>query len=474
MSAAELTWLPVQELVPAIRRRRLSPVELIDAYLDRIAAADGELCSFITVDAEGARAAAQRAEQEIAGGNYRGPLHGIPYALKDIYRTKGIRTTAGSKILANYVPDYDSTVHEKLQAAGAILVGKLHTSEFARGPAGGHPCYPRARNPWNLEHIPGGSSSGSGIAAAAGLVPIAMGTCTGGSIRIPAAFCGAVGLKPTYGRVSRYGIIPLSWSLDHAGPLGRTVAHCAAALGAIAGPDHRDSTARNLRVPDYLAELNGDVSGLRVALVKEMWAEPMDAHVRQLTTAAIDTLAGLGMQVKEISLPLVSLAVPTVEAIILAEAAQYHLRWLRERAEDYGPGLAANLLAGVGLTAQDLVLAQRVRRLVVEQFRSAMSAVDLLVSPTSPITAPRFDDDIVVLEGRQVPWRSVRSRFTRIYNLTGLPALSVPCGFAPNGLPVGLQLASKPFDEGTLLRAGHAYEQAAGRVGKRPQLAGRT
>ncbi|MEO7296378.1 MAG: amidase, partial [Candidatus Limnocylindria bacterium] len=410
--------------------------------LTRLESVDERLHSFITVNGPRARDAAATADREIRAGLYRGPLHGIPYAVKDVIATKGLRTTAGSKILADHVPDTDSAVVERLDDAGAILLGKTHTYEFACGPQGGHPSVPQARNPWDLSRIPGGSSSGSASATAAGLCPIAIGTCTGGSIRLPAALCGVVGLKPTYGRVSRYGVIPLSWSLDHVGPLGRTVADCAAALAAIAGPDVRDPTTSTLPVPNYLAALGGDVRGLRLGVVEEMWTDPIEPDVRRLAQAAVSELAGLGLEVETVSLPLASDAVPAVAVIMASESAQYHSDWLRTRAKDYGPGLAARLMSGLTLTAPDLELAHRVRRLAIQQFQAAMRDFDLLVSPTAPITAPPFGGDTVTVDGVTLEWRAIMSRFTRIFNLVGMPSLSLPCGFAANGMPVGLQLAA--------------------------------
>jgi len=468
MNSEEWPWAPTPVLGRAIARGELSPVQLVEACLTRITSFDGRLHSLITVDAAGARADAVTAEREIRSGGYRGPLHGIPYAVKDILSTKGLRTTAGSKILADNVPQYDAAAVERLRAAGAILIGKAHTYEFACGPEGGHPSIPEARNPWDPRCIPGGSSSGSAVAAAAALCPITIGTCTGGSIRLPAALCGVVGLKPTYGRVSRFGVIPLSRSLDHVGPIGRTVADCAAALTVIAGPDRRDPTASRLPVPDYLGQLGGDVRGLRVGVVREMWTEPIDPDVRRLAGLAVDMLGRLGLQVEEVSLPLAAAAVPAVGIIMSAESAQFHTAWLRTRAGDYGPGVAARLIAGTALTAPDLALAHQVRQLAVDQFRRAMKGFDLLVSPTTPITAPRFGQDAVGIDGASVPWRQILSRFTRIFNLTGLPAISVPCGFSANGMPVGLQLAARPFDEMTLLRVSDAYEKAAGWPSRRP------
>lgn len=468
MNSEDLAWAPTPILARAIERRELSPVEIVEACLRRLEAIDDRLHSFITVSASRARAAAVTAEREIRSGSYRGPLHGIPYAAKDVLSTKGIRTTAGSKILADHVPDRDSTVIERLDAAGAILIGKTHTYEFAYGPYGSHPSLPQARNPWDPSRITGGSSSGSAAATAAGLCPIAIGTCTGGSIRLPAALCGVVGLKPTYGRVSRYGVIPLSWSLDHVGPLGRTVADCAAALAGMAGADTRDATTSRSPVPDYLAELGREVRGLRIGVVEELWTDPIDPDVRRLALNAVQELAALGLEVERISIPLASEAVPAVGVIMSGESAQYHSEWLRTRASEYGPGLAARLLSGAALTSPDLVLAHRVRQLAVQQFQTVMTRFDLLVSPTAPIVAPPAGLDTVVLGGEAVEWRAIMSRFTRIYNLVGLPTISVPCGYSTSGMPVGLQLAARPFDESTLLRVGDAYERKAGWVTRRP------
>lgn len=465
---SELAYLSVCEAAELLRSRRLSPRELVGACLERIESLNPRLNAFITVTAEPARAAAARAEAEIHRGAYRGPLHGIPFALKDLFATRGVRTTAGSKVLADWVPDHDSAAGERLAAAGAILVGKTNTHEFAFGATTLNPHYGPARNPWDPERVPGGSSGGSAVALAAGMCALALGSDTGGSIRLPAALTGTVGLKPTYGRVSRFGVVPLSWSQDHVGPMARTVRDAALGLNAIAGYDPRDPASVKRSVPDFTDELERGVAGLRLGLLREQLELPTDPEVEAAVRATVARLEALGAQVKEVSFPEHAQALAAGSAILLAEAASVHERWLRERAEEYGEDVRTRLEQGALLPALVYVRAQRARRLLIARFNRLFEQVDVVLSPAAPVPAPRLDQPMLTLDGETSDARGVLLRNTRLYDVLGLPALSVPCGVTRAGLPIGLQVAGRAFDEATVLRVGYAVEQSGGWSARRP------
>jgi aspartyl-tRNA(Asn)/glutamyl-tRNA(Gln) amidotransferase subunit A len=453
MSDPRLALGTIGELAPRLRRKEISPVELTDAVLDRIAALDGKLKAYITVTRDEARNAAKAAELAILAGNYLGPLHGIPIALKDLYYTRGVKTTAGSKILEGFVPDYDAAVVERLKAAGAVIVGKVNTHEFAM-----NTWTPPTRNPWDTDRIPGGSSGGSGAAVAASECIAATGTDTGGSIRIPAAFCGIVGLKPTFGRVSRHGIVPLAWSCDHAGPMTKTVADAALMLRVMAGYDARDPATVKTPVPNYSRALTGEVKGLRVGMPRNYFFTSVDADVDAAVKAAVKALEGLGASVREVSFPNLA-SIPVVHAcIVLTEAATYHEKWLRTRPDDYQPDVRFSLEWGKLFMGIDYVQAQRVRELIRQDFAEALQHVEVIVAPTVPVAAPKVGEDPVTIGQNKEGLVAATIRFNRPANHTGLPAISVPCGFTPGGLPIGLQLIGHAFDEATVLRAAHAYE----------------
>jgi len=462
MSARNLDWLSVAEAGRLIRRRELSPVELTQACLQRIERLDGRINAFITVTGEQAIAAARQAEAEIAGGSHRGPLHGIPVALKDIFGVADVRMTGGSKILAENVATEDSVATTRLKAAGAVFLGKLNLHEFAFGATGVNPHYGPARNPWDAERITGGSSSGSGAAVAGGECPAALGTDTGGSIRIPASLCGIVGLKPTYGRVSKRGVLPLSWSLDHVGPMTRTVADAAIVLQAIAGYDEGDGSSTGEPVPDYNAAPNGGLRGLRVGVPREFFFENVDPEVEKSVQSAIGVLGELGAIVTEVEVPLIAEIPGALTAMMLPEALAYHQKWMAERPDDYGDDVRYRLELGSGYLAVHYVQAQRLRGIAVEAWRQdVFSKVDLIATPTTPVTArPISEGDL------QVTFSLIR--FTNLFNFLGVPAISLPCGFSTEGLPIGLQLAGRWWDEGTMLRAAHAYEQATEWHKRRP------
>ncbi len=462
MQATELHELTLSEAAALVRARQVSPVELTRAMLARIERLDGKLTSYITVTADAALAAAEQAEQAARAGDER-PLLGVPLALKDLFDTAGIRTTGGAKILAERVPQQDATAVVRLRQAGAVLLGKLNMHEFAFGVSTANPHFGICRNPWDPSRIPGGSSGGSGAALAAGLCYGSLGSDTGGSIRIPAALCGITGLKPTYGRVSRAGMLPLSWSLDHAGPMARTVRDVALLITAIAGPDPADPAAATVPVPDFTAGLEDGVRGLRIGLPRAYFFEQLDDDVARAVEAAVDVLRTEGAEVREVSVPHLDVAAAAFAPIISAEAAAYHQRWLRERPQDYGEDVRQRLFQGLLYPAVDYVNAQRARRRVLDGFLQALKEVDVLITPTVPVTAPP-------IPGPAVATPNPLTRCTFPVNLTGLPALSLPCGVDRQGLPVGLQIIGRPFDEGTVLRVGHAYQTLTEWHKRRPPI----
>jgi aspartyl-tRNA(Asn)/glutamyl-tRNA(Gln) amidotransferase subunit A len=470
MKASELPGLTLADLAEQLRQRTLSPVELTEATLARIADVDRKLNSFITVAADHAMRAARAAEQEIVAGRYRGPLHGIPVAVKDLFATKGVVTTNGARICRDTVPDHDAFVVGKLAAAGAVLVGKNNMHEFAFGSTTNNPHFGTCRNPWNLDHIPGGSSGGSGAAVAASLCFGSIGSDTGGSVRGPACQCGIVGLKPTYGLVSRTGVFPLSWSLDHAGPLAKTVTDTALLLQAIAGHDPADPSSASVAIPDYAARLDGDIRGLRIGVPREYFFERSTEEVETFVRDAIRGLERLGATIVEVSLPHIEHAAPAGMTIISVEAAEIHGEWLRTRPNDYGDDVRPRVMLGALLSGTDYVRAQRLRALVQQDFARVMAEVDLFVSPNNPVPPPRIDQSMIPVRGKDIWVMALMPSLTIPHNLTGYPALTVPCGFAATGLPVGLQLVGRAFDETTVFRAAYAYEQTTEWHRRRPAL----
>lgn len=451
-----LPYLSIRQVGERLKRRELSPVELTRAILDRITSLDGPLNAYITILQDEALEQARLAERALLDGSDLGPLHGIPISLKDLYQTAGIKTTGGSKILADWVPATDATVTRRLRRAGAILLGKTNLHEFAFGATNENPHYGPSRNPWSRDRITGGSSGGSAAAVAAGLGYASMGSDTGGSIRLPAALCGIVGVKPTYGLVSRAGVLPLSWSLDHCGPLTRTVEDAAIILNAIAGHDYADPSSASRVVPDLTTALDGRVRGIRVALLREYLGENVHPEVAEAVRTAVHDLERLGLRVEEISVPEVAYGGGASIAILYSEAAATHERWLRSQRDAYGADVLERLSQGERLTATQYLKGQRARRVLVDRFTTLFGQIDVLVTPTTSIPAPTFP------ESRGDAARGQLLGFTRLFNVLGLPALSVPCGFSTSGLPIGLQLVGRPFDELTILRVAHAYERQAG------------
>jgi aspartyl-tRNA(Asn)/glutamyl-tRNA(Gln) amidotransferase subunit A len=462
----ELCYLTIAEASAGLRRKDYSPVDLTEACLKRIEALDGKLHSFITITAERARAQARQAEQEFASRKERGPLHGIPIALKDLYMTKGLRTTCHSAVLENWVPDYDATTVLKLEEAGTILLGKLGMHEFAFGGPSVDAPFPAVRNPWNPAHIPGGSSSGSGAALAAGFCYGALGSDTGGSIRTPSAHCGIVGIKPTYGRVSRYGVVPLSWSLDHAGPMARSVEDCALLLQAIAGYDAKDAASANVPVPDFQADLRGGIKGLRVGVPRAGWFDEnlgVDGQTETVFNQALEALKNLGATIIDIDGKPFSTARLANQTILVCEAYAYHEKTYQETPMKFGSTVKRRMLEGAFLSAADYLTAQRARSVLNEQIRANFNRVDVFAVPTAPRPPETF-------EGMDPNEQNLRPSFTNPFNLTGLPAISVPSGFTPDNLPVGLQIAARPFEESTALRVAYSYEQATPWHERRPVI----
>ena len=465
MNATELPFLSAGDLSRLIESKDVSPVEVTEAYLDRIDELDFKFNAFLTVTREQALQAAREAEREIADGNYRGPMHGVPVAVKDQFHTAGIRSTGGSRILADFVPDEDATVIANLKNAGAVLLGKTNLTEFAI--TGFSHRYSTPRNPWDLNMFTGGSSSGSGAATAAYLCATSLGEDTGGSIRFPATWCGLVGLRPSWGLVSRYGVMKGVWSMDTVGPISRTVEDAAITLGAIAGHDPNDPHTFDRPVPDYRAALGHGVNGLRVGVITEqMESGLVEPRVREVVGQAISVLGELGATVDEVQIPLYGASASLSGILLAVEPALNHRDWVRERIQEYGHDDRILLLTGSVLPAHYYYKAQRLRSLLREQVLAAFDQFDVLVMPTAGSAAQPVEDDPPVTS------KATASRlpflFTRLFNLASCPAMSVPCGFDDRGLPVGLQIGGRPGSEETLLRVGHAYEQATEWHTKRP------
>jgi aspartyl-tRNA(Asn)/glutamyl-tRNA(Gln) amidotransferase subunit A len=455
-----------------IRTKQASPVELVQAYLHRIDRLDPRLRAYITVTREAALAAARRAEDAVVHGAPLGPLHGVTFAVKDQFATRGVRTTAGSRILADDVPDHDATVVARLAAAGGILLGKLNLTEFALGGTIEFP-FGQPRNPWNTEHDTGGSSAGSGAAVAAALCAVSLGEDTGGSVRTPASWCGVAGHRPTWGLVSRHGSIPLAWSLDAAGPIARTVEDCALVLGVIAGHDPLDPLTTRHPLPDYRAALDGGVHGLRVGVIRELTSgAETDAEVRGAVLAAVAVLARLGAVVDEVSLPLLPSAGAAFMAICDSEGAARHLGWLRTRPGDYDRGTRRRLLAAALIPATLVQKAQQARAVIRAQVLDALERFDVLLAPTSHRPAPAIAAFTAPITSKaEAAGRFfTRRSFTTPASLAGAPALAVPCGFSASGLPLSLQIIGRRFEDATVLRIGHAYEQATDWHRRRPPL----
>jgi len=452
----DLHRLTIAESSRLIRDRKLSPYELTRALIDRAVALDGQIHSFITPTFESALATARTAEADIMAGRYRGPLHGISYGVKDLFYTNGVLTTGNSRVGSEHIPSYDATVVEKLSRAGAILLGKQTAHELAHGGPSPELPWPLARNPWDTSCSPGGSSSGSGAAVASGFMPMSMGTDTGGSVRGPAALCGLVGLKPTYGRVSRYGVIPHSFSMDHCGPITRTIEDCALVLQAIAGFDPRDPASADERVPDYSLELNGDIRGMRIGVLRHLWEEDtvVTEELSFATEEALKVLRRLGARTEDARIrhPEVYSDVKTV--ICESEAFAVQRTNLRNRVVDFGDHYRNQILRALYFQGSDFIRAQRARRMLTREMREVYQKFDVL------LTIGR--GPAVTLNSMIAKGHSRSPNLTAPFNVTGLPAVMLCCGFSRKGLPMGMQMAAAPFAEARLFRVAHAYQQATG------------
>jgi aspartyl-tRNA(Asn)/glutamyl-tRNA(Gln) amidotransferase subunit A len=459
----DLCFLTISEASALLRARSISPVDLARACFDRIKELDGQLNAFIRPLEQQAMADAKRAEAEISGGGWKGPLHGIPIGLKDIYNTAGIATTGHSALFKDHVPAEDAFTVALLRQAGAVILGKLSTWEFAIGGASFDLPWPPARNPWNTAHEPSGSSSGSGAAVASGLAMAAMGTDTGGSIRGPASWCGISGLKPTYGYLSRRGILPLSFSLDHAGPMCWTSEDCALMMSVLARHDPLDAGSADVVAPDFAAALGRDLAGLRIGVPRHFFEVDVTSEPEVLAAfeASLAVFRSLGATVTEVTLSPLGLFTDVNSLITAVEGYAIHRQWLLKTPELYGERGRLRIAAGAFVTASDYVNAQRERTRLVAEVAATMRDVDLLVMPTRQMVAP-------ILGGYD---SSVGPSLTRPFNMTGYPALSICNGFSSSGLPISLQIAGRPFEDHLVLKAGDAFEKATSFRSVRPNLA---
>ena len=460
MAAQDLTKLSIAQVSELIKSLQVSPVELTDATLARIDEMDGTINAYITVMEDQARKSAKEAERRIMDGQYLGPLDGVPIGLKDIVYTKDVRTTCGSKVFTDLVPNYDATVTQRLAAAGAVIIGKQGCYEFAIAPP--NPLYGSSRNPWNTTCDTGGSSSGTGAAIAAYMCYGGIGTDTGGSIRNPAGVCGVVGLKQTYGRASRSGVFPLAWSLDHVGPMARTVEDAAIILQAIAGHDPNDPSTVDLPVPNYSHALTGQVRGLRAGVPTNYFFDGVHPEVEQSVRQAIKVLEGAGISVEEVTIPYGEYIMPAFSTIISAEAAAVHGPLIQTKGSDYSQQVLSAVGPGAFITSGALFKAQQARSAITRGMNEVLDKVDVLLTPAVPFVAwPLSAEGYNSLGDTTVEAITKLAFTTAAFNLTGHPAISVPCGLNSEGLPIGLQIAGRAFDEETVIQVAHAYEQLA-------------
>jgi aspartyl-tRNA(Asn)/glutamyl-tRNA(Gln) amidotransferase subunit A len=453
-----LSW-SLATLAGAIGEKQVSPVEVTRRLLERIDQVDKRLNAFITVLSEEAIAAASQAEKEILSGNVRGPLHGIPIGLKDLIYTKGIRTTMGSEIYKDYVPTYDAAVVEKLKEAGAIVIGKLNTHQFAYGTTGDRSYFGAARNPYDTSRITGGSSSGSGASVASGLCYAALGTDTGGSVRIPSSCCGIVGMKPTFGRVSKYGVFPLSWTLDHVGPMTRTVEDNALLLNVLAGYDERDPYSAQKETEDFTRYLHKGIKGSVVGVPSSFYFEKVEAEVYTQVQQAIETLRDLGAEIREIEIPHIQDISLAHQMTLKSEAYSVHEDRLRNNPEQWDEEVKSRLLTGLEPKAYEYVQSQQIKHLAVREFNQVLKEVDVIAAPSIPILPTEINQREIELNGSKEHVRLLLNRLAGPTNLNGFPSLSIPCGFSGSGWPIGLQLIGKSFDEANLYRFGNAFER---------------
>ena len=466
----ELTYASIDELAPRLRSGDLSPVELTQDSLNRIERLEPRLNAFLEVFTDSALAQARVAETEIKGGSYKGPMHGITVALKDLFDVEGTVTTGGSTILKDNIATSDATVTRLLKEAGAIIIGKTALVEFAMGATGVNPHYGPSHNPWNLDRICCGSSMGSAAAIAAGLSVGALGSDTGGSIRMPAAVTGIAGLKPTYGRVSRAGVLDLSWSCDHVGPMTRTVADCAHMMNVMAGFDPDDPASSDRPVPDFTSGLARGFKGLRVGVPVEFFFDDVDPEVLTAVRAGIDLMEREGASVREVSMPWVAAGRTINIGLLGSEAAALHREVLQTRGDELSPAIRARLESAIIMPAVDYIDTQRARRRFIEQMDGVMSDLDVLVTPSVPIQTPTISECTPPPGSPDAPGGGRLTEFTGVFDTTGQPSLSLNCGFTGDGMPIGMMISGKPFDEVSVLRAGAAFEAAAGLSDRRPPI----
>ncbi len=479
MVEKDLATLTISDVAPKIRDGEVSPVALTELYLERLERLNPLLNAYLTPTPESALEEAAAAEKEIRSGGYRGPLHGIPVSIKDNFATRGVRTTAGAKALSDWVPDFDATVVTRLREAGAISLGKTNMHEWAKGSHGVNPFYGTPCNPWDTNCIPGGSSSGSAVAVAAGMCMATVGTDAAGSVRNPASLCGIVGLKPTYGRVSVHGGVPGTggYSTNHFGPLTRSVADCAAMMQVIAGHDPQDPLSSREPVPDYGASLGSSVEGMRAGIVKGYFERFASKEVMQALSDALELLRSLGMAVEEVTVPHMDL-IPAVQLcasrVESTADAEYYLR---NHARDYSPSMLSTQIQALTVSGGMYNQSQRIRRLICDGFDEALDRVDVILSPTSPVPALSIDESMsgsVMVDGRKQPLQGPDGNFLTLctipHNVSGLPSLSMNCGFSSGGLPIGMQIAAGAFREDSVLKVAHAYEQASPWTRKAPPL----
>lgn len=473
MTDTALLTLTLAELASRIKAKELSPVEVTEAALAQADRLQPTLNTFITLLHEQARRQAKEQEAALMRGEYRGPLHGVPIGIKDNIATAGIRTTVGSKVLTDHIPEEDAHVVSRCKAAGAIIIGKENLEEFAAGSTSNNLHYGAVHNPWHVAHIPGGSSGGGGANVAACVTFASLGTDLGGSVRGPANFCGVVGLKQTFGRVSQRGLMVTSFNGDHIGPITRSVRDSALMLQAIAGYDPLDPSTVPVPVPDFSAMLGRDLRGLKMGIPSNYYFDIIDPEVETAVRQAISALTDLGVERREVNLPSMAYA-GALRIAAMADGIVTHEPYLATHRRDYGPTVLYRTLAGQFVLGRDYAKAMKVQRLIKEEYARVLQDVDFLVTPAAPVAAWRIDADTVVLNGESYPVRGpgsgMTARCTSPSNATGLPAMSVPCGFTSAGLPIGLQLIGRPFEEALLFQVAHGYESVSPSRGRRPAL----
>ena len=458
MSNNSINFMTISELSENIREKKLSPIEIVQELLKTIKKLNPANKSFLYIAEEESIKEAHSIEKEISSGNYKGPLHGIPIGLKDLYETDNMPTTSGSVIFKDYQSNKNATSVQKLIDAGSIIIGKLNMHPFAFGAFGTNSDFGTPPNPWNTSHIPGGSSSGSGVAVASGMIPGATGSDTGGSIRIPSAVCGIVGIKPTYGRISRYGLTPLSWSLDTAGPMTRSVKDCAYMLEVMSGFDINDDSSSTKGVPQFSKAFDEETRKFTIGIPKNQYFTNIHSEVETKVNEAIETLKKLGFTVVEVDIPTPEEAGKIQTNIINPEAVAFHQDRLRNDIDRIAPDVRARLESGIFIPAVNYIQAQRLRRQFIGRMVDCMSTVDALITPTEPICSPEIGQTTTTINNEEVTIQSLLTKFTSPFNLSGLPAISVPCGFDTKGLPIGLQIVGKHFDEMTILQIAHIFE----------------